>query len=344
MTCWRQRTHRNSRAERSIAVLGQTAKGAGRDRPRGATLRLHHLHRHGVGYGAVAAATRIETVAVPAYFGIAAVVPRISHAHRGRRGPPPTPPVRPVTPPPQSPRAAACLAALGRPGRRTSPVFVSHRQRRKQIRQTKKPTLPASERGSLPALTLPPAEIERAGARSISGLRLDALPQLLGFAVSLAPVAGVAGSCQHFAVAGRIEAINPGATRRGTCRNTLRPDLPEIARRIQHSVSICHHVSEHNRSCARYAQRGDEGGCESNSGAVESNVMSDQITVDLNESLSIIWPAAQCQERICKVFLPGFRVVFFAQRRWLRHHACRPRMPARQPFLRAGFWAGTQRT
>ena len=153
MTCWRQRTHRNSRAERSIAVLGQTAKGAGRDRPRGATLRLHHLHRHGVGYGAVAAATRIETVAVPAYFGIAAVVPRISHAHRGRRGPPPTPPVRPVTPPPQIPRAAACLAALGRPGRRTSPVFVSHRQRRKQIRQTKKPTLPASERGSLPALT-----------------------------------------------------------------------------------------------------------------------------------------------------------------------------------------------
>ena len=153
MTCWRQRTHRNSRAERSIAVLGQTAKGAGRDRPRGATLRLHHLHRHGVGYGAVAAATRIETVAVPAYFGIAAVVPRISHAHRGRRGPPPTPPVRPVTPPPQIPRAAACLAALGRPGRRTSSVFVSHRLRRKQTRQTKKSTLPASERGSAPALT-----------------------------------------------------------------------------------------------------------------------------------------------------------------------------------------------
>jgi hypothetical protein len=51
-------------------------EGAGRARPSSATLRLHRLHRHGVGRGAVFAARRNATAAVPTYFGIVAVVPR----------------------------------------------------------------------------------------------------------------------------------------------------------------------------------------------------------------------------------------------------------------------------
>ena len=51
-------------------------------------------------------------------------------------------------------RAAACLAALGRPSRQTSTLFVRHRLRNEQTRQTKKSTLPASERGCRPAFTV----------------------------------------------------------------------------------------------------------------------------------------------------------------------------------------------
>ena len=51
-------------------------EGAGRTRPSGATLRLHRLHRHGVGHGAVFAARRKATAAVPTYFGVVAVVLR----------------------------------------------------------------------------------------------------------------------------------------------------------------------------------------------------------------------------------------------------------------------------
>ena len=71
-------------------------------------------------------------------------------------------------------RAAACLAALGRPGRRTPPVFVSHQQRRKQARQTKKSTLPASERGSAPALT--PSNVKDRSVRATRRSSLRASP------------------------------------------------------------------------------------------------------------------------------------------------------------------------
>jgi len=50
-------------------------------------------------------------------------------------------------------RAAAFLAALEQPRRRTLPIFISHRLRNGQIRQTKKSTSPASERGSRPWFT-----------------------------------------------------------------------------------------------------------------------------------------------------------------------------------------------
>jgi hypothetical protein len=59
-----------------MSIPGDQTEGAGRTRPSGATLRLHRLHRHGVGHGAVFAARRKAIAAVPTYFGIVAVVPR----------------------------------------------------------------------------------------------------------------------------------------------------------------------------------------------------------------------------------------------------------------------------
>ena len=122
------------------------------------------------------------------------------------------------------------------------------------------------------------------------------------------------------------------------------PISPKSLVHFNIAVTQMRHIGQHHRSHGYYTQRGDEAISEASLEMVESNVMTDQITVDLYKSLSIIWPAAQCQERMCKVFLPALRAVCFAQLRWLKRRACQPRMPARQPFLRAGFWEDTKRT
>ena len=152
MTCSRQRTHRNKRAERSIAVLGADSQRCWTGSPQRCNTAAAPPSSARCRVWRGCRCYAIETVAVPAYFGLLplyrASPMRIAVCEAATRHAPTAPRHdRPIQ------RVAACLAALGRPGRRTSPVFVSHRQRRKQIRQTKKPTLPASERGSLPALT-----------------------------------------------------------------------------------------------------------------------------------------------------------------------------------------------
>ena len=67
--------------------LGRQAKGCWTDSSQGATLLLHHLHRHGVGRGAVPSFPALVTAAVPTYFGIVGVVP-LAFAHVTLQRPP----------------------------------------------------------------------------------------------------------------------------------------------------------------------------------------------------------------------------------------------------------------
>jgi len=69
--------------------LWHRAKGCWTDSSQGATLLLHHLHRHGVGRGAVSSFQALVTAAVPTYFGIVGVVPPALAHVTGHELPPP---------------------------------------------------------------------------------------------------------------------------------------------------------------------------------------------------------------------------------------------------------------
>jgi hypothetical protein len=119
------------------------------------------------------------------------------------------------------------------------------------------------------------------GREPISGLRLNALPQLLGFAVSPAPDAGPAGASQRYLDAGWTDEIKPGSTQRGTLRATTQPELVACTRRIQHANSYCHQFGDDNRSGRYHMQRGDDDDFVADSAAGGPNVVTQRIDMDL---------------------------------------------------------------
>ena len=102
-------------------------EGAGRKRPKRATLLWHHLHRHGVGRGTVVRLPGTRDPAAPTFFGMALLYPerrsqwrarRRSHdPHQNRRRPrgiPPATATAPARPPCRAAGQAQPLQLVGR--------------------------------------------------------------------------------------------------------------------------------------------------------------------------------------------------------------------------------------